>query len=361
MRKIVVLTTSYPRDEDDYAGRFVADLVEHVRVRGVEVEVVSPGVYRTYGIGGDGGGFVRGVKRRPWLAPLIFLSMLRAVRRAARDADLVHVHWLAAAAVGALAGKPFVVTLHGSGSAGRFSDLRLAGRRPWLVRLLLNRARVVIGVSPLLVEAAERCGVRDARFVPNGVEPGASAGGEAEPKEVLYVGRLAAEKGIAELVAATNGMNLVVAGDGPLRHLVPNALGFVPHSELERLYARAAVVVCSSHEEGLPLCVIEAMAHGRAVVATAVGGIPTLVDHGRTGFLVAPGDPDGLRQAIERLLANDELRKAFGAAGREKIATLCSWRRVTDETLAAYASARMGAAQATKESPAEVASAAGAH
>lgn len=339
VRKVVVLTTSYPRDHEDFAGRFVADTVAHVHRRGVEVEVVAPGTYRTFGVGGDGGGFVRGLRRRPWLAPLIFLSMVRAVRRAARDADLVHVHWLAAAAVGALSGKPLVVTLHGSGSAGRFSDLRLAERRPHLVRLLLARARVVIAVSPLLADAAERCGAPDARFIPNGVATRRGGGVEAEPLEILYAGRLAPEKGIAELVQATEGMNLVVAGDGPLRDLVPHGLGFVAHSELERLYERAAVVVCPSHEEGMPLCVIEAMAHGKPVVAAAVGGIPTLVDHGRTGLLVEPGDVEGLRDALRRVLADAELRKSFGEAGREKVARLCSWQRVTDATLDAYASA----------------------
>jgi glycosyltransferase involved in cell wall biosynthesis len=349
IRKIVVLTTSYPRDEEDFAGRFVADSVAAVRARGVEVEVVSPGVYRTFGIGRDGGGFVRGLKRRPWFAPLIFMSMLRAVRRAARDAEVVHVHWLAAALVGAWSGKPFVVTLHGSGSAGRFADLELADRRPWLVRRLLRRASIVIGVSPLLVDAAARCGARDVRFIPNGVSIPVGTDPEAEPLEVLYAGRLAPEKGIAELMEATAQMNLVVAGDGPLRHLVPAALGFVRHSELERLYDRAAVVVCSSYREGLPLCVIEAMAHGKPVVATTVGGIPTLVEHGRTGFLVEPGDAVALREAIERLLGDAELRKRFGDAGRAKIASLCSWRRVTDATLGAYIDARVPVATSSQD------------
>ena len=198
---------------------------------------------------------------------------------------------------------------------------------------------MVIGVSPLLAEAAERCGARDSRFIPNGVKVSRRSAEEATPLEVLYAGRLAPEKGIPELVEATRGMNLVAAGDGPLRELLPDALGFVPHSELEQLYRRAAVVVCSSHAEGLPLCVIEAMAHGRPVVATAVGGIPTLVDHGRTGYLVEAGDPAALRSAIERMLANAELRQQFGDAARDKIAGLCSWVRVTDQTLDAYRTA----------------------
>src|SRR5205807_233676 len=164
----------------------------------------------------------------------------------------------------------------------------LARRHPRLVRFVVRRAAVVICVSEALAEESGRCGGREVRTIPNGVELPASTGVEAEPAEVLFVGRLSPEKGIGELVAATEGMSLVVAGDGPLRHLLPGALGFVPHDELGDLYDRAAVVVCPSYREGLPLCVLEAMAHGRPVVASAVGGIPELVEDGVTGFLVRP-------------------------------------------------------------------------
>jgi glycosyltransferase involved in cell wall biosynthesis len=137
-------------------------------------------------------------------------------------------------------------------------------------------------------------------------------------------------------MAATAGMKLVVAGDGPLRNLVPEALGFVPHEELGELYDRAALVVCPSYREGLPLCVLEAMAHGKPVVASAVGGIPELVEDGVTGLLVEPGDVAGLRAAIERLLADPALRRRLGRGARARVAERCSWDRVTAATVAAY-------------------------
>jgi glycosyltransferase involved in cell wall biosynthesis len=212
-------------------------------------------------------------------------------------------------------------------------------RFPRLVGLVLRRARVVIGVSQLLADAAARCGVRDARFVPNGVALPDRLSEEADPAEVLFVGRLAPEKGIRELAEATAGMNLVAAGDGPLRELLPSALGFVPHDELEKLYARAAVLVCSSYGEGLPICVIEAMSYGLPVVATTVGGIPSLVDDGRTGFLVPPGDARALRDRLEWLLSDSAMRHRMGRAGREKIAAMCSWDRVTQLTVDTYVTA----------------------
>src|ERR1700694_2804256 len=124
MRKVVVLTSSYPRHDGDFAGRFVADAVAQLRARGLEVEVVHPELRP------DGGGLARTLRRRPWLALTLFVSLVRALRRAARDADLVHAHWLAGAAVARFSGRPFVVTLHGTGSAGRLFALSLAPRGP---------------------------------------------------------------------------------------------------------------------------------------------------------------------------------------------------------------------------------------
>src|SRR4029077_15764933 len=95
-----------------------------------EVDVLAPGAgYRDYGLA-YGGGMAANLRRRPWAAPLMLLSMWRALRRAARSADLVHAHWLLTAAVARFGGRPFVVTLHESGSAGGFSAPELARRRP---------------------------------------------------------------------------------------------------------------------------------------------------------------------------------------------------------------------------------------
>jgi glycosyltransferase involved in cell wall biosynthesis len=332
-RRVAVFTTSYPRDENDFAGRFVHDLVERLRERGLEVDVVRPGSFTAFG---ERGGVVESFRRKPWRAPRVLWSMRNALVRAGRDADVVHAHWLASALVAPSAGKPVVLTLHGSGSAGRLEDLQLMARMPRLARALLRRARVVIAVSEQLAEAARGAGATDVRWIPNGVEIPAEVGEEVDPPEILFVGRLSPEKGIRELVEATRGMNLVVAGDGPLRSLVPNALGFVSHKQVERLLARAALVVLPSHREGLPMVLLEAMAHGRPVVATRVGGMPSVVEEGRTGILVEPGDPAALRAAIERLLDDRESRRRLGAAGRERVAELCSWERVLDETVAAY-------------------------
>ena len=131
-------------------------------------------------------------------------------------------------------------------------------------------------------------------------------------------------------------MPRVIVGDGPLRDRVPEAVGFVPPSALGRYYERAAVVVCPSRREGYGVVAREAMAYGRPVVATAVGGLVDAVEDGVTGLLVPPRDPAALRAALERLLADEELRRRLGAAGRIAATERFSWAAATDETIRAY-------------------------
>jgi glycosyltransferase involved in cell wall biosynthesis len=198
---------------------------------------------------------------------------------------------------------------------------------------------LVIAASNELAESARALGAREVRMIPSGVDLPAHVGEEAEPPEVLYAGRLSPEKGVLELIEAADGLNLVVAGDGPLRALVPGAQGFLPHEELQRLYARAAVVACPSRREGFGVACLEAMAHGRPVVATSVGGLRDLVVDGQTGIVVPPRDPAALRTALMQLLGDRDLRRRLGSAGRERARSGFSWDTVTDATLVAYSEA----------------------
>jgi glycosyltransferase involved in cell wall biosynthesis len=329
--RVVVLTTSYPRWEGDAAGRFVADAVERLRVRGLAVDVVSPAGFAHFGLA-YGDGIVGNLRRRPakaLLVPAFLAAYARAARRAARTADLVHAHWLPSGLAALATRRPYVLQLWGT-------DVELARRAPALARPVVRRARLVICASHALAEQARALGARDVRVIPSGVDLPPEVGEEAEPPEVLYAGRLSAEKGLLELVEAARGLPLVVAGDGPLRDRVPGALGMLPHDELERLYARAAVVACPSRREGFGVACAEGMAHARPVVASAVGGLLDLVVDGETGLLVPPRDPAALRAALERLLGDRDLRRRLGAAARERIRERFSWEAATDATLAAY-------------------------
>ena len=333
--KVVVLTTSYPRDENDVAGLFVRDAVEAVRAQGVTVEVVSPASFRHFGIA-YGHGIVGNLRRRPWLAlllPAFFVSFSRAARRAARDADLVHAHWLPSGIAAVATGKPFVVQLWGT-------DVELARRVPWLFRPLLRRARAVIVASDFLAGAARDLGARQVRVVPSPVEIPDTVGEPDEPPHVLFVGRLSSEKGIHEFLAATEGLPRVIVGAGPVD--VPEAIGFVPRSELGAYYERAAVVCVPSRREGYGVVAREAMAHGRPVVATRVGGLPDAIEDGSTGQLVSPENVPALRAALERLLTDVALRQQLGGAARMAAASKVSGDSAASALAAAYEAAVVG-------------------
>jgi glycosyltransferase involved in cell wall biosynthesis len=323
--RVCVLTTSYPRAPDDVAGVFVRDQVEHLRSAGVEVTVVSPADFRHFGIA-YGHGIVQNLRRRPWLVaalPLFVAAYARAARRAAGDADVVHAHWLPSALPALATGKPFVLQVWGT-------DVELGRRAPWLVRLLVRRARIVLAASTFLGNAASRLGARDVRVVPNGVDVPDHLGTSDEPPHVLFIGRLSLEKGILDFLRATDGLARVIVGDGPLREEVPESLGSVPHARVGEYLDRAAVVCVPSRREGFGVVAREAMAHGRPVVATAVGGLPEAVADDSTGLLVEPGDPRALRAAVVRLLDDPGLRMRLGGEARAEAIRRYSWDRYVE-------------------------------
>jgi glycosyltransferase involved in cell wall biosynthesis len=332
--KVCVLTTSYPRHPGDVAGGFVADAVEHLRAAGVEVEVVSPAVFRHYGIAyGDGiANNLRAQKWRVLLLPLFFLSFARAARRAAGGVDVVHAHWLPSAVAGVATRRPLVVQLWGT-------DAELGKRLPWLFRPILRKARIVLCASTALEADARALGARDVRVIPSGVEIPETVGEPDDPPHVLYVGRLSEEKGVRELAEAAKGLPLVVVGDGPLRALVPDTVGFVPHDELGPYYEKAAVVVVPSRREGYGVVAREAMAYGRAVVATRVGGLPDAVDDGVTGLLVPVGDSGALRAALTRLLGDRALRERLGGKARAYATEALGWEACVRDIVRVYADA----------------------
>ena len=330
--KVAVLTTSYPRAPGDVAGRFIAEAVERLRARG------SRGRRRLAGrLPPLRAGLRRGHRRESargsrggWsLLPLFLVSFALAARKAARGADVVHAHWLPSAAVGLLTGRPTIAQVWGT-------DVELARRLPWLARAVLRRARLVVAPSTALAAEARALGAREVRVIPSGVDVPESVGAEDEPPFVLFAGRLSPEKGVLELVeAAERASRSSIVGDGPLRDRVPGARGFVPHEELVELYERAAVVAVPSFREGFGVVCAEAMAHGRPVVASAVGGLLDLVADGETGIHVPPGDVAALRG---------------GAASGSSMTATCAagWAK---QAASASASSSPGTPSPTRRSP----------
>jgi glycosyltransferase involved in cell wall biosynthesis len=156
----------------------------------------------------------------------------------------------------------------------------------------------------------------------------------AEPPTVLYASRLVAEKGVDTLLDAAArlpaGVRVRLAGSGRLERAVRSriaagelpvdVLGPLPPSEVEaELRAAAVAVLPALWWENCPMAVLEAAAQGVPVVASAVGGVPELVDDGRTGLLVPPGDADALAGALTRLLSDPAEADRMGRAGWARV------------------------------------------
>jgi glycosyltransferase involved in cell wall biosynthesis len=293
--KVAVLTTSYPTPEHPVAGAFVRASVEAAQSAGVDVDVVSPSSFPHFGIA-FGAGIAQNLRAAPWrlaLAPAFLAAFSYAARKEARDADLVHAHWIPSAIAARATGRPYVLQVWGT-------DVELARRLPGLVRPLLRSARVVLAASSFLAEQATELGARRVGVVPPPVAIPDRVGEPEDPPHILFAGRLSEEKGIVEFLEATKGLPRVIVGDGPLRERVPEAVGFVEPSELGSFFERASVVCVPSRREGYGMTAREALAHRRPVVATRVGGLADLEGPGVT--LVPAGDPQALRAALEERL-----------------------------------------------------------
>jgi glycosyltransferase involved in cell wall biosynthesis len=168
------------------------------------------------------------------------------------------------------------------------------------------------------------------------------------PEHVLFHGRLAPEKGVATLLEAArlnSRIPLALAGSGPLASAAEAAggnvryLGDLDEAGLRRALSQAALTVVPSEcYENLPLAALEALALGRPVVATRMGGLPEIVDDGETGRLVPPGDSPALATAIARLWEEPQLTAAMGRRAHAVAAARFTLERQTEQLIDLYAS-----------------------
>ena len=263
-------------------------------------------------------------------------SALGPLVRLARG-GLLHAHdykaLALALAAGALARVPVVATFHGDTAhmkkvvlyehlarwAARFTSAVAATSGPLADRIRAAAPRTPVHVIsngiPLgpLPTPAERAAAREALRL------------RADVPVVAFVGRLSVEKAPEVLLRAVRGTatRILVAGEGPLREALAaeadpdqvRFLGFL--SDVRPVLAAADVLVLPSRTEGLPMAVLEAMAAGLPVVASAVGSLPEVLGDG-AGLLVPPGDVPALRVALERLSVPD-VRAAVAAEARRRV------------------------------------------
>jgi glycosyltransferase involved in cell wall biosynthesis len=278
----------------------------------------------------------------PWHDALALVELMRLCRRA--RPEIVHVHSSKMGVLGRLAAwlarvPVRVLTVHGWSFAaynGLTRSLFL-----WIERLMRPLTTTVVCVSEATREeglAAGTCHPQRTIVVHNAVDVRSFArtSRRGGTPEVVGVGRLAYPKDFTTLLAALRLVrapcHVRLAGDGPALTEVTSALtrnGLSQRVELlgaradvPDLLARSDVFVLSSCSEGFPVSVLEAMAAGLPVVASNVGGVAEAVVDGETGFLVPAADTGALARALERLLADGDLRRRLGAAGRARALSL---------------------------------------
>jgi teichuronic acid biosynthesis glycosyltransferase TuaC len=266
--------------------------------------------------------------------PLYAASLAKTALQYRGRVDIVLGSWaypdgFAAVVLAEMLGVPVVIKLHGS-------DINVVARMPGPRKRLewaLPRADRVVAVSRPLAEAALGLGVTKDRIdlVPNGIDRDAfqprdrdaarhELGLPNDKRIILYVGNVLETKGALDLVRALGEAGprlaharLVMLGGGKdfqacaqlVKSLGVDAqlLGPKPHSDVPRYLAAADVLALPSWNEGMPNVVLEALASGRRVVATHVGGIPDIVTSETLGILVPPKNPSELANALERVLS----------------------------------------------------------
>ena len=359
LRVIVVVSQFWPviGGAEVQARRLAAELLR----QGVDVEVWTARLQRAW----PRAETLDGLRVRrfgsPWLLGRLFLRRIERyffmlatfveLLRRRRSYDVVHVHQVlgaaaAAALAGRLAGHPVVARISSTGST---SDLLVSGRGGFGIQRAVARRFLtrVVAVSAQAAEECRRWGYRADQIVhiPNGVAVPATAPahGESEELEVLYLGGLRREKRVDLVIEAWKSAGgpgrLTIAGEGPegdrLRRLaqaVSQPVRFLGRVEdPQPLLERCDILVLASDAEGMSNALLEAMACGRACIATYVGGnvaalgpelaVPPPAGRyavGSAGLLVRVGDAAALAAGLQALARSPELRGWLGRAARQR-------------------------------------------
>ncbi|MGY1724790.1 glycogen synthase [Blastococcus sp. SYSU DS0533] len=384
--RIGIVTREWPPDVYGGAGVHVEHLVAALRAlpggKGVDVDVHCFGGERPDATAHAVPATLAGAN-----GALQAVGVDVGIAAALTDVDLVHSHTWYANTAGLLAslvhGVPHVVTAHSLEPRRPWKAEQLGGGyrlSSWAERTAYLAADAVVAVSSGMREdvLAVYPELDPARVhvVRNGVDAQAyrpvhapdvvrRLGVDPDRPYALFVGRITRQKGLAHLLAAADQLpadaGLVLcagAADTPAeRQQVADAVAdlqtrrdgvvwieeMLPREQLVPLITGATVFVCPSVYEPLGIVNLEAAACGTAVVASAVGGIPEVVDDGRTGLLVPYDETDpagfaaGLAARTGELLADPARAAAMGAAGRERVVADFGWGAIAQQTVDVYA------------------------
>jgi len=262
-----------------------------------------------------------------------------------KDFDLVQCHLTYANILGTLCGRlaclQVVTTLHSTGDILPDFHPLIEALESWVSRFWAKR---VVAVGHTIADKYQARVRRSIDVIPNSVSMADKITeeerltirreivGEIPGPIIISVGRFAPPKGFEDLILAFSilsssypSLKLILVGDGPLFEKIRNLISELnmkdraillgARGDVPRLLAASDLYVCSSHWEGLPLAILEAMMAGLPIVATSVGDIPAVVT-AEVGFVVPPHQPESIAEAIAKLLDEPASLRQMGAAGR---------------------------------------------
>jgi glycosyltransferase involved in cell wall biosynthesis len=396
--KVCILTSSFPRDEEDPAGPFVYQLATSLANKGLNIEVLCPhdhgfpySEYRgklsitrfpyfyptKYQSLCYGYGILPNLRKsmlaRCQLPSFIMAEILYCLRLVNKHGvDIIHAHWSLPQGLTGIICKhiskiPCVTTLHGSDIYG----LRYPGLK-WLNAKVIKHSDACTANSSETARMAQHISMKDdIAVVPMGVNPrflsaarGRNAqqtGSEAGEKRILYAGRLIDLKGVDYLIRALPAVlkkfsetKLVVVGAGPMKDDLMNLsarlslsdkviyIDKVPQEKLLEFYTSANLFVLPSivnekgETEGLGVVLLEAMACGLPVVGSDVGGIPDIIKDGETGLLARQKEPDSLAEKITRIFSDAPLRRKLVENGYQMVEKKFSWDTISEKFIEIY-------------------------
>jgi glycosyltransferase involved in cell wall biosynthesis len=238
--------------------------------------------------------------------------------------------------------RPVVVQIHGGPGDAEVFAARLGPLRRWFIRRGLSAADRVLAVSAESARTIERCfGVDGIGVIPNAAPTVPAALADAVPDEphVLFMGGFENPVKGGEALVAALGLCAADLGEivfelggpgGPAENISESMgslsnvrfVGWLDREAKAEALARCGLFVLPSISEGLPVALLEAMAWGRPIVATPVGGVPDVVADGVEAKIVPPGDPEALADAIRALMRDPDERLRLGRAARRRALAL---------------------------------------
>ena len=224
-----------------------------------------------------------------------------------------------------------------------------------MMRAVFEDTQVLVQSPDVKRDVTEFFGEASAAFdlvvLGNGVSIPEDQACPAESETVLFLGRLASKKGVECLLRAVSTIDteidLTIVGGGSERERLETLaaeldidvtfIGEVHPDTVDRHYREAGIFVLPSEEgEGLPNAVLEAMSWGLPVVATDSGGLPTLISHLETGFIIEQTNQQMLKSRLKQLLDDPLLREQMGNAGRERVRSKYGWDNFCTELEGVY-------------------------